>query len=313
LRIAILIPAAALLVVAGAIALADAQVAPAFPAIGDAKILPNAHRVTAHILSGAQPEGDAGFKQLADLGVKTLISVDGAAPDVETAKKYGLRYIHLPITYSGVTPDEGKRLAKALQELPGPIYVHCHHGQHRSAAAVAVACVMSGQLEPEQAEEVLKTFGTGENYVGLWHDARAARPLDPQTLAAVHVEYAERAKLPALAEAMVDIDQSLDDLKALQKAGWRRPPTNHPDLDAAHEALLLREKLHEVGRSNASLKRPADYREKLRAAEAAAESLEEALRSDKNATGPALQIDRLDTRLNTLGANCMACHKAYRD
>src|SRR5438046_2350401 len=45
--------------------------------------LPNAYIVTQKVIAGAQPEGDEGFKALRDLGVKTIVSVDGAAPDVE--------------------------------------------------------------------------------------------------------------------------------------------------------------------------------------------------------------------------------------
>ena len=115
--------------------------AKAFPAVADQKNIENGHIVTEKVISGAQPEGDESFKALKALGVKTIVSVDGSAPDVATAKKFGLTYVHLPVTYSGIKPEEGKAIAKALEELPGPIYLHCHHGKHRSAAAVAVACV----------------------------------------------------------------------------------------------------------------------------------------------------------------------------
>src|SRR5687767_6206083 len=132
------------------------------------KALPNAHRVTEKVYSGGQPYGEPGFARLQQLGVKTIISVDGAKPDVEVARKYGMRYVHLPIGYAGVSNEQGMALAKAVDELPGPVYIHCHHGMHRSAAAVAVACVLSGELPPERAESVLKTFGTGASYTGLW-------------------------------------------------------------------------------------------------------------------------------------------------
>src|SRR2546422_4056322 len=135
---------------------------PSFPAV-PGEGLHNAHRVTDKVLAGAAPEGDAAFEKLKQLGVKTIISVDGAKPDVETARRHGLRYVHLPIGYDNVAPQQGLAIAKAIDDLPGPIYVHCHHGRHRSAAAVAVACVMNGSLRPEQAESVLRTFGTGEN------------------------------------------------------------------------------------------------------------------------------------------------------
>src|SRR5262245_23858504 len=155
--------------------------------------LHNAFIVTPKVISGAQPDDEAAFAALRQLGVKTIISVDGAKPDVELAHKYGMRYVHIPIGYDGVREDQGKAIAKAIDEMPGPIYVHCHHGKHRSAAAVAVACVINGQLSPDQAESVLKTFGTGANYLGLWKAAREARPVDPQELKDLKVDYVEAA------------------------------------------------------------------------------------------------------------------------
>src|SRR4051812_14302703 len=35
--------------------------------------LPNAHRVTRKVIAGAQPEGDAAFAALRDMGVRTII------------------------------------------------------------------------------------------------------------------------------------------------------------------------------------------------------------------------------------------------
>src|SRR5688572_2727995 len=158
--------------------------AKAFAPVPDQKALHNGHVVTERVISGAQPDGEASFEALKVLGVKTIISVDGAKPDVESARKHGMRYVHLPITYGTVTPGQGRALAKAMAELPGPVYVHCHHGRHRSAAAVAVGCVYNGTLKAEQAEAVLETFGTGLNYKGLWKAAREARPVDSAELRA---------------------------------------------------------------------------------------------------------------------------------
>ena len=78
--------------------------------------LHNAHRVTEKVLSGAAPEGEAAFRKLRDLGVKTIISVDGAKPDVELARRYGLRYVH-------ETLANGRERVCALEPDPitGPI------------------------------------------------------------------------------------------------------------------------------------------------------------------------------------------------
>ena len=274
--------------------------------------LHNAYQVTDKVLSGAAPEGEASFAALRDLGVKTVISVDGAKPDVATAKKYGLRYVHLPIGYDDVTPDEGRAIARAIDELPGPIYVHCHHGKHRSAAAVATACVINGRLKPGQADSVLRTFGTGLNYKGLWASARGARPLAAPELAAVKVDYRETAPIPPLAEAMVKIDETLERLKLAQKSNWQKPPT-HPDVDPPHEALQLVEHLREMARTPDTLARPEAYRVMLSRGEAGAQALHESLtawsRAGRHNPPPA----SVAASMKVVGASCTDCHKAFRD
>ena len=290
----------------------------AFTRVGDPRHLPNAHRIDDKLVSGAQPEGEDGFKQLAEMGVKTIISVDGAKPDVAAARRHGLRYVHLPIGYDDVTADEGRQIAKAIEELPGPIYLHCHHGRHRSAAALAVACVVSGRLKPEQADSVLRTFGTGENYKGLWASARDARPLAKDVLSELKIDFVETAKVPPMADAMVAIDETMERLKQAAKAGWRAP-ADHPDLDPPHEALQLREKLHELGRTKAAREdHPEDFRRLMTENEATAQELEDALRAWGAKRGAAGATDLkaptgIDAAMKAVSAGCTACHKAHRD
>lgn len=279
---------------------------PAFAPLVDQTHLHNGHVVTDKVLSGAQPENEESFKSLQKLGVRTIISVDGAKPDVAAAKKYGMRYVHLPIGYDGVAPEEGRAIAKAIKELPGPIYIHCHHGKHRSAAAVAVACVNLGMLKREQAADVLKTFGTGANYKGLWKDALSAGPLDPKEIDDLKIEFVEQAKIAEFAEAMVRIDQHWEHLKQVKKAGWK-PPADHPDLDPAHEALQVQEHLHESGRLESSSARPAEFRTLLVANEDALKSLHATL------SAPAVDAKAADRAFTLANQSCTSCHTAYRD
>jgi protein tyrosine phosphatase (PTP) superfamily phosphohydrolase (DUF442 family) len=274
--------------------------------------LENAYRLTDKVLAGAQPEGDKSFAALRDLGVKTIISVDGAKPDVETAHKYGLRYVHLPIGYDDVSPEEGRAIAKAIDEVEGPVYVHCHHGKHRSAAAVATACVMNGRLKPEQAESVLKTFGTGENYKGLWASALSAKPLPKAELDAVHVQYREAAPIPPLAEAMVEIDQTMDRIKLAEKAGWLKPPS-HPDVDPPHEALQLMEKLRELGRTPEVRAHPEAFRKLLSDGEAGAQTLHESLREWSKHRAQTTPPQAVVSSMRAVTSSCTACHKSFRD
>ena len=274
--------------------------------------LHNLHQVSPRVLSGAQPDDEAAFRSLRDRGVKTVISVDGAKPDVELARKYGLRYVHLPIGYDGVSDEQGKAIAKAVKQLPGPVYVHCHHGKHRSAAAAAVACVMTGEIPPAQAEGVLKAMGTGDNYKGLWAAARAAKPAGRGALEKLDVELPEVAKVTAMAEAMVDVDHRFDNLKLAAKHGFRTPP-EHPDVDPKHEALQLWEKLYELGRSGEATTRPAEFSRQLAESEAGARDLKDALAAWTPASPADAPPAAVDKAMKRVSASCTACHKTYRD
>ena len=79
----------------------------------------NAFRLSPRLYSGGEPQGEGAFKALKALGVKTIISVDGARPDVETARKFGIRYVHLPVGYHGV-PRAGRSARPGDKNSPRP-------------------------------------------------------------------------------------------------------------------------------------------------------------------------------------------------
>lgn len=285
---------------------------PSRPQKLSASHLHNAYRIHAKVISGGQPDGEAGFRELRELGVKTVISVDGARPDVVLAKNHGLRYVHLPHGYDGISQQRVKELAKAVRDLDGPIYIHCHHGKHRSPTAAVVACVSVGFVQPSAARDVLQMAGTSENYRGLYESAEAARRLDDALLDQLQVEYRETVDLPALAAGMVSLEATHDHIKAMAAAGWRSP-THHPDLDPAHEALLLREHFTELLRIERVRREPQRFQQLLRDSEAASAELENALyawNAAENDSPPPPQINEAFERVSH---NCTACHRAFRD
>lgn len=272
--------------------------------------LPSTHihnllRATTNVFSGNSPDTDAAFAEIAKLGVKTIISVDGSKPDVETARKHGLRYIHLPIGYDGVPSNRVAELTKAAQSAAGPLYVHCHHGLHRGPAAVAVICEATAGWTTNQAVGWLKQAGTATDYSGLYRSAMEFRLPEAAALARI-VELPELAKTSSVVEAMVAIDEEFDRLKAAQKSGWKNVP-GQPDLTPVHTAVILWEHLRELARLDDTSKRPEDYRAKLAESEKAASQFRALLR-DANATAAAR-----DAAFQSLGKTCGTCHKQYRN
>ncbi len=151
--------------------------------------LPNLIQVHPQIYSGGLPETEAAFQELQRHGIKTIISVDGMTPDVNSASQYDLRYVHLPHGYDGISPERVIELAQAFVELPKPIYVHCHHGKHRSPTAVAAGCVAAGMIPPQSAPAILKLAGNSPKYGGLHRVAQTALPLSAAQLHAAHAPW----------------------------------------------------------------------------------------------------------------------------
>ena len=130
--------------------------------------LPNLHRLTNRVYFGGQPKTDSGFASLRELGVQTVISVDGMRPDVSSGRKFNLRYVHLPHGYDCVPEQRVLDIARAITTLPGPVYIHCHHGHHRSPAAAACGCIAAGLIPPGTGQIVLTSAQTGKEYSGLY-------------------------------------------------------------------------------------------------------------------------------------------------
>ncbi len=268
--------------------------------------LTHAFVVTEKVSAGAHPDGDAAFKALSEMGVKTIISVDGAKPNVEAARKYGMRYVHLPVTYGNITPQQGKEIAKAINEMPGRIYLHCPQGINRSAAAVAMGCVMNGSIKTDQVETLMATFGTTANYKGLLASARAARPVDPDELKQMKVEFVETQSVTEMADGMVAIDHNWENLKRFQKSKWA-PVPEHSELDYTHEAQQLREHFAAFGRLESAQSKSEDFQTKLLTAQEVTQLL-----CDTLAAKP-FDTQAADTAVNRVGLWCAMCHKFYRD
>lgn len=279
------------------------------PAVGADKPvqLPGVHNIVSYapgLVCGGVPEGEEGLHTLAAMGIKTIVSVDGATPDVPGAEKLGIRYVHLPISYDTVTPARQKELAQAISSVEGPVYLHCHHGKHRSAAALGSALVLAGKLTPAQAEERMKVSGTAKEYTGLWKAVAEARPLDASQLKIDPKTLPSISKVTGMVATMSEIDLVFDLVKQAGKAKWSAP-AEHPDLVATKETARLASLFAQLENDPDSKKLPADYQEKLRHGIETARGLDAAAQK-----GDAATADKL---LEALGKSCKECHAKYRD
>ncbi len=269
--------------------------------------LHNRLQLSERIYSGAQPEVDAAFAEIAELGVRTIVSVDGARPDVEAAKRAGLRYVHIPIGYDGLDRKAKESIVNLVKTADGPFYIHCHHGKHRGPAAAAIACIAEGSADNDSALQILAKAGTSKNYAGLYRDVSEFQmpPADAPLPKLVPI-----AEVNSMASLMVVIDQAHEHLKMLKKNDWA-PLNRHPDLRSHTEANLLREGLREAMRLKSTQppsetsKHDEAYWMQMADAERLAEQLADALQQKDYALAT--------KRLHATGVSCTKCHDEYRN
>lgn len=268
--------------------------------------LHNVHPATSKLTSGAVPEGDAAFAELAARGFRTIISVDGASPDVARAERFGLRYVHIPITYAEVTHAQQREIARAVRDLPGPIYIHCHHGKHRSPAAAAAVAVLLGEMTPDEGVAFMKRAGTAAGYTGLYACVREAQKVSGAEIDAAPGVFASVRRPEGMTAAMVEIDVAYEHLQEVREAGWKTP-ADHPDLVPAAEAGRLADHLRTSGEDPRAQALGADFMDRMRRAVEAATALETAL-----ATQP-VDAARAAAAWQPVADSCTSCHVKYRN
>ncbi len=279
----------------------------------ESRHLPNAHQIHERVIFGGEPHGAAAFADLKKLGVKTIISVDGLKPDVATAGRFGLRYVHLPHGYDGIPHNRARELAKAVATLPGPIYIHCHHGKHRSPAAAVVASVGAGLLSESAGSEVLRVAGTSRDYQGLFRSVAQAAPVSSDELDAMEVEFRETIEPPATVSVMNAMDAALSRLERLAKNRWR-VPADDPDLSPAHEALLLMEHFVEFGRVPKTHSQPELFREILGQSRDTAKKLHSLLKDDLAGLRSGEEsATRAAAAVSSIRQQCRECHRKFRN
>ena len=273
--------------------------------------LHNLFRLSSNVISGSEPHGEEALRELAAMGVKTIISVDGKKPEAEIAAKYGMRYVHVPVEYRGLSEEEVAQLVKTYRELEGPFYTHCFHGKHRGPAAAAIGrLVLDGIAREEAIAEMRQWCGTSPEYEGLYRDV-ATRVIPTVAESKVYFfDFPSARSFGGIREAMIDIARRDDNVKKLSKGDWAVDPA-HPDIDPLNEATKLADTFRVTGTMTEVRDLPQDFHDWLQQSAEKSRTLAEQLAAAK--TGDAGAREAAKKTYAEIAKLCTACHTAYRN
>jgi hypothetical protein len=136
--------------------------------------LPNLAQIEPDLFRGAQPE-PAGFLALRGMGVRTIVNLRTASPDLDGMHESGLAddafdYVEIPMLASRPDIEKARAfLAVAADPTRRPLFFHCKHGADRTGAmAAAYRVVVQGwSAQDAIAELVGGGFGYHPVFRGL--------------------------------------------------------------------------------------------------------------------------------------------------
>jgi protein tyrosine phosphatase (PTP) superfamily phosphohydrolase (DUF442 family) len=267
--------------------------------------LSNFYQLNDRVFSGSSPNSDAALASLTNLGIKTIISVEGTKPDVEAARKFGLRYVHLPIGYSGLSTEQANRIVKAAASLPGPVYVHCQYGWQRGPTGAALICQGLDGWNPQQATAWLTVADKTSNYTGLFLTVQNFRAPAPAVLGNLPEDFPETTEVTDLAKEMVQFQEHYKTLRQFRQAGFQKLPA-HSELTAADEARIFLAQIQDLQKSALISKYDSNFHTRLADTEIIAKMFQENLLASPRDT------NALDMNLRQFNVNCVNCHRDYR-
>lgn len=131
------------------------------------KKVPNYHHVDTILYRGGQPS-KAGFKELSDIGIKTIINLrvgDFTRKVIEEYYDDEMRVIHLPFYPYDPQDRIIIEFLKILITSPSlPAFVHCFHGADRTGTVCAIYRIVMQGWEKEKAISEMKEKG-----LHFWH------------------------------------------------------------------------------------------------------------------------------------------------
>jgi len=133
--------------------------------LGELTGVPNFQKVNDGVYRGAQPT-DLGFKNLAGLGIKTVIDLrltgeHSEAEEERIVKANAMRYVSVPM--KGMHTPTNEQIVTALAILgdsaAGPVFVHCQRGADRTGTIIACYRISHDHWENAKALSEARSYG----------------------------------------------------------------------------------------------------------------------------------------------------------
>jgi tyrosine-protein phosphatase SIW14 len=135
------------------------------------KSIPNFGRVDERLYRGGLPKTE-GYEKLAQLGVKRVINLidDNQAKERDKAERFGLGWRQIPM--SDTHPPSNEDVSEFFEELrahPGPFFVHCKGGRHRTGVMIGAYRMVYQYWSVENAHQEMKKYS--------WYGSLGHQPL----------------------------------------------------------------------------------------------------------------------------------------
>jgi protein tyrosine/serine phosphatase len=127
--------------------------------------VPNLHRVDKGLYRGGQPTAQ-GMRELAKLGVKSVINLRAFHSDRDEIAGTDLGYVHFPMMAFHVDEEDVVRFLKAAtDEKRRPVFVHCMHGADRTGVMCAAYRIAVQGWDKDAAIREMTEGGFGHHAI----------------------------------------------------------------------------------------------------------------------------------------------------
>lgn len=122
--------------------------------------LDNFYRVDKKLYRSDQPD-EKSFKQLKELGIKSVLNLRNHHSDDDEAKKMEIKLYRLKMNAGSIDEKQVYEALKIIKNAEKPILIHCWHGSDRTGTVVAAYRMVFQNWSRKDAIDEFKNGGYG--------------------------------------------------------------------------------------------------------------------------------------------------------